>query len=136
MTLLIDTDILLDVALDREPFALPASALLNRLETDPGTGFVAWHSIANFYYLVHSKRSRGYTLDFLRELTVFIQVSPCSTNAVEIALSLDMPDFEDALQASAALACRAEALVTRNLRHYRRSPVPAICPEKALESLR
>ena len=48
MIILIDTDVLIDVALDREPFAENAAALLDRLEQDPGKGFVAWHSISNF----------------------------------------------------------------------------------------
>ena len=52
MKLLLDTDVLLDVALDRKPHAESSSALVDALERRPGSGFIAWHSISNFYYLV------------------------------------------------------------------------------------
>jgi len=45
------------------------------------------------------------------------------------ALGLDMPDFEDAMQAAAAVACRADYIVTRNTEHYRKSPVKALAPD-------
>ena len=49
--ILIDTDVLIDVALDREPFSDAASELLDRLQTGPKRAYVAWHTVANFYYL-------------------------------------------------------------------------------------
>jgi hypothetical protein len=47
-----------------------------------------------------------------------------------------MPDLEDALQAAAALAWRADVIVTRNLDDYRHSPVPAVAPLEFLRRVR
>ena len=41
-----------------------------------------------------------------------------------------MPDFEDALQAAAAVACKAQVIITRNVRDFKKSPVPAMTPEQ------
>ena len=66
----------------------------------------------------------------------FLSVAPASAEAVRYASSLPMPDFEDAMQAAAARACGARSIVTRNIRDYERSPIPAITPQEALGQLR
>ncbi len=56
MTVLIDADVLIDVALDRRPFSQPAAALLDALQQRPGQAYVAWHTVSNFYYMVAPAR--------------------------------------------------------------------------------
>lgn len=135
MIVLIDTDILIDLALDRRPFSSAAGALLDALEGQPGAGFVAWHSLSNFYYMVAPARGKGSAKEFLIDLTRFVGVAPTSTESFLAASRLELPDFEDAMQVAAALACGADWIVTRNHRHYRRSPIPARSPAEALSEL-
>ena len=104
MILLVDTDILIDVALDRRPHAAAAGELLDALERRHATGFIAWHSVANFHYLVVSKHGASATRAFLLDLLQFVQVAPTSTDGVRLAASLPMRDVEDALQVAAAVA--------------------------------
>ncbi len=49
--MLLDTDVLIDVALDRRPHSDAAAKLLDRIERDPRNAFIAWHTASNFYYL-------------------------------------------------------------------------------------
>ena len=135
MRILIDTDVLIDVALDRAPHAEPAAKLLSRLEQAPGTGFVAWHTVSNFYYLVVSRRGAIDTRQFIVELTGFIDVAPTTTESLRYAGGLSMADFEDAMQVAAAAACRADAIVTRNTRGFRNAPVQALAPADLLAEL-
>ena len=133
--ILIDTDVLIDVALDRQPFSDAASELLDRLQTGPKRAFVAWHTLSNFYYLVTPARGDSDVRAFIAELIRFVAVADCDTNAMDFALQLRMADFEDAMQVAAARASGARYVVTRNARDFRRSPIPAITPEEALEAL-
>lgn len=133
--ILIDTDVLIDVALDRQPFSDAASELLDRLQTGPKRAFVAWHSLSNFYYLVTPAGGGSDARDFITELIRFVAVADCGTEAIVFAAGLGMEDFEDAMQVAAARACGARFVVTRNARDFRRSPIPAITPLEALESL-
>lgn len=135
MILLVDTDILIDVALDRRSHATAAAELLDALERREATGFIAWHSVANFHYLVVSKQGSTATKAFLLELLPFMQVAPTSTESVRYAAALPMRDFEDALQVAAAVACGADAIATRNVRDYARSPVRAATPTALLKEL-
>jgi len=133
--ILIDADVLIDVALDRKPFSNAASELLDRLQTGPKRAFVAWHTLSNFYYLVAPSHGGPDTRSFIAELVRFVAVAECGTDAIAYAVRLDMADFEDAMQVAAAHACGAGFVVTRNVKDFRRSPIPAITPSEALEAL-
>ena len=127
MRILIDTDVLLDVALIREPHAEQSTAVLRWAEAG-GDAAVAWHSLANCAHLL---RARG--RPFLSELIQIIEVAPASTADARRTLALPMADLEDAFQAAAALAWGANAIVTRNTADYRRSPVDALTPSAFLK---
>lgn len=134
MIVLLDTDVLIDLALDRQPYAEPAANLLDFLEQHPGQAFAALHSFSNFYYLVAPKRGKQETKEFLLDLTRFVSVAETTTESL-YAGNLDLSDFEDALQVAAAVACQARAITTRNLRDHARSPIPAMEPQALLKVL-
>ena len=133
--ILLDTDVLIDVALDRKPYSQAAGDLIGRLERSPRMAFVAWHTLSNFYYLVSPTRGGDDARNFLMELTRFVLVAPSDTDAFHYAASLHMSDFEDALQVAAARACGARVIATRNVRDFRVSPIPARTPEEVLAEL-
>ena len=133
--MLIDTNVLLDVALDRQPHSSVAVELLTRLEHMPGRAFVAWHTISNFYYVFTKAAGRPAPENFITGLINFVEVVPTGTEAVRYALSLRMNDFEDALQVAAARACGADYIVTRDRSDFVNSPIPAILPYQAIAQL-
>jgi hypothetical protein len=121
--ILIDTDVLLDVALGRGPWLATSSGTVAWAVDHPGSAAVAWHTVANIAYLAPDA-ARG----FLGDLLLSVDVAPCATRHVLEALAFPMGDLEDALQSAAALAFGADWIVTRNLSDFRGSPVPAIAP--------
>jgi len=133
--MLIDTDVLIDVALDRSPHADASVELLRLLESRPRSAFVAWHSLSNLYYLVRPKRGGAEVRGFIDDLTRFVLVAPTDTDALRYALNMRIPDFEDAMQIAAAESCGAEVIVTRNEKHFQRSPIPARTPAEMLRAL-
>ena len=133
--MLLDTDVLLDVALDRRPHADAAAEILDRLERGRERAFIAWHSVSNFYYLVAPSHGGASARDFILDLTRFVAVAETDTRAVRYAAELPMRDFEDALQVAAARACGARRIVTRNVKDFNRSPIPAVTPTEALREL-
>ena len=133
--ILLDTDVLIDVALDRHPFSDPASALLDLIEQSRTKAFVAWHSLSNLYYIVAPARGGVRTRDFILELTRFVDVAATGTKAIRYAAELPMADFEDAMQVASARTCGARYIVTRNVADYKRSPVPPMTPQETLDEL-
>ncbi len=133
--MLLDTDVLIDVALDRSPHSDLASEILDRLEHGYQKAFIAWHSVSNFFYMVAPSHGEKTARDFILELTRFVEVAETGTEAIRYAAALPMTDFEDAMQVAAADACGARYIVTRNMKDFRRSPIPAISPQEAISEL-
>jgi len=127
MRALVDADVLLDVALKREPFFEDASEVIRWAQGEPGEIAVAWHSLSNIAYLV-----RPDARPFINHLLQFIEVPATGTREAKQAVNFPMSDLEDALQCAAALAFEALFIVTRNSKDYQNSPIPAITPRKFL----
>ena len=130
MRLLIDINVVLDVALQRP--GAPASAQLLAMCGRQHEGWLAWHSVATLAYLIERQQSAISSRDFIRSLLGWAQVARTGTADALAALELPMADFEDALQAAAAMACGAQVIVTRNDRDFKASPVPAMNPDAFL----
>jgi len=123
MRLFIDTDILLDVLLDREPHVADSARILDWAEARPGQCAVSWHGLANIHYL-----SKDGAREFIRDLTEFCVIPGAGTLEMKRALDMSFSDLEDAMQASAAILFGAQMIITRNLRDYQASPIKAASP--------
>ena len=136
MKLLLDADVILDTALRREPFSADSDRVLRWCYETPQAAMVAWHSISNIYYFLRPSLGDAKTRGFISDLVQFVSVVGAGTEGVRQALLIPMRDFEDSLQAAAALSAGAEVIVTRNVRDFARSPVKAVTPGQFLRGLR
>ncbi len=136
MKILIDCDVLLDVGLGREPFCNISGELPDYLESNPGIGFIAWHSVSNFFYIAAKAKSRQEAKAFISDLCQFMQIPPTSNRDISVAINLPMNDFEDAMQCSAALSCGASLIVNRNIEDYQNAPVRVVTPEQVLSMIK
>ena len=130
MRLLIDINVLLDVALQRP--GAPASAQLLARCGRQYEAWLAWHSIATLAYLIERQQSAISGRDFIRGMLGWADVAQTSKVDALAALDLPMGDFEDALQVAAAMACGAQFVITRIERDFKNSPVPALSPDDFL----
>jgi hypothetical protein len=130
MRLLLDINIFLDVAYQRP--GEPASSALIASCGKTNEAWLAWHSVATLAYLIERQQSADQARAFIADSLTWARVATTSHDDALHALDWPMPDFEDALQASAALACGAAYIITRNGRDFAGSPVPAITPEDFL----
>jgi predicted nucleic acid-binding protein len=131
MRLLLDINILLDVAFGR-PGQETSSAIIRQCGSKH-EAWLAWHSLATIAYLVERQDCAAAARTFVADLLAWAKVSDTTHAYALQALELPMRDFEDALQAAAAIACQASWIVTRNGKDFADSPVPAISPEALLE---
>jgi predicted nucleic acid-binding protein len=132
MRVFVDCDVLIDVGLGREPFCHASGALLNYLENN-NNGFIAWHSVANFFYLTAKGNNKQQSKNFIAELCAFVNIVPVSNQDLMIALNLPLSDFEDAMQCASAMACHADVIISRNIKDYQNSPIKTMTPEQFLQ---
>ena len=83
MKILIDTNILLDIALKRTEFLNDSSAVIDWAELNPKQAAVAWHSISNIAYIVKQD-----VRSFISDLLTFVEVAAGDTNTVRQALAM------------------------------------------------
>ena len=133
--MLIDNNVLLDFALNRPPNPLAARELIHRIETTSTTAFVAWHTIATCHFILQRDINRATARAFVEQMVSLLTVAPVGHQSLLYALSLPMTDFEDAMQVAAAQAAGVQYIITRNIRDFTNSPIPAITPEQALQDL-
>ncbi len=133
MRAFIDTNILLDVLLNRQQFVEDSEGVILRCEALQAEVFIAWHGLATAYYLLKRGRTELEALTEVDKILAWARVADCSDSQARRARSLGFNDFEDALQAVAAEACAADWIVTRNTRDFSRSTVSAITPADFLK---
>ncbi len=134
--ILIDSDVLLNVALVREPHFADSERILLAIEGGMEEAARAWHTVANISYFVGRYRSDAAAREFIERLRRSLVVPATGSEDLVVALSLPMSDFEDAMQVAAASACDARFIVSRNERDYENSPIKSYLPISALAMLR
>lgn len=128
---LLDVNVVLDVLVDRAPFASASSAVWAAVEQGRAEGLLSAHAVTTIHYLnsrAVGARRAARTTDAL--LSVF-DVAPVDGAVLQGALALGWNDFEDAVTATAARRARCHALITRDPRDFKRSPVRVLSPVEA-----
>ncbi len=135
MRILIDTNVILDIALERQPF-VEKSALL--LKTAPRCNmqlFVTATTITDIYYITRKAKGKDTALDFIKDILLFVEVASVDKDVIIQALHSNIPDFEDAIQENSAKNEGIEIIVTRNEDDFRNSRLKIHNPESFLEKL-
>lgn len=120
-----DTNIVLDLVLDRKPGADDATALLDAIAKGRAEGYVASHAVTTVHYVVQRERSRAVAATAVSDLLQVVTVVPLGNEDFQRALGLGLKDYEDAVQVAACLQIGADYLVTRNAKDYKGAPVAA-----------
>ena len=134
MKLLIDTNVVLDVLLRREPFFRTAAEVLNLTQRDDVREYVSASAITDIYYIANKQlKDRAAVRDLLERLLKIVSVAAVSEQEIRNALNLTWADFEDSVQYSVALLNEMDGIVTRNTDDYQEANMRIWLPEQVLE---
>lgn len=131
---LVDTNVILDVALRRPAHVEASAAVWARVEQRNVIGLLSAHALPTIYYVARKDVGGLRAQQLVAGLVRIFGIAAVDANVVSRALSLGLTDFEDAVTAAAAEAARCELIVTRDSRGFAGSPVKAVTPELALAS--
>ncbi len=135
MKTLFDTNVILDVLLDRSPFADDAAYLLSKVEQSEITGFVCATTITTIHYLAtKALGSKSASLHINSLLSLFV-IAPVNRLVLENAASSKFKDFEDAVLHEAALHAGAKYIVTRNSIDFKKAKLPVFEPREFINAL-
>jgi predicted nucleic acid-binding protein len=127
--------VIVDVALEREPFYAESDRILTFVEEGQIQGYVSASTFSDLYYIIRRDKGRDWTLDFLRQLATFCQVATVDNSVISIALTCNFKDFEDAIQYSTAVINLIDAIVTRNPRDFPVNTPRIVTPNQLIQEL-
>ena len=125
MRVLVDTNIILDVLLEREPFVEEAISLFEWIEQGQLEAYIAAITITNIFYILRKAESRDFALEAIARILQGFNLCPVSHSTIELALQQALQDFEDGVQVACALESNLDAVITRDRRDFTHSSVPA-----------
>ncbi len=132
----IDADVVIDFLTDREPFANPACQIFELNERDEVKIHLSATSINNIYYITRKYIGHKQSLQVIEDLTETTEIVGTTKKEIIQALKNNFKDFEDSIQYSTALTIKdLEAIITRNVKDYKKSKIAVITPENYLKTI-
>lgn len=133
---LFDTNVVLDVLLDRQPYAEASATAWAAVETGNSEGMLAAHAVTTIHYLIRKEMGVIKAKRIVSAILRVFGVAAVDGVVVQEALQLPLSEFEDAVTAAAARLAGCECIVTRDPKGFRGSPVRSLTPEAAIPLLR
>lgn len=132
MKAVLDTNVVLDLLLDRAPHADAATQVFAQIEAGLLTACVCATTITTIHYVAEKTVGDTATRLLLADLLRLVEVAPVTRPVLEQALKSPMGDFEDAVLAHAAALSGAHAVITRNGRGFSNGPLRVYSPTQWL----
>jgi len=135
LSLLLDTNVVLDVTLSRGPWSVDAVLLLDAIGRGRARGLISGHAVTTIHYIVEREVGRTKASTAIADTLELLDVVPLDRSDFQRALSIGLSDYEDAVQVAAALKAGVDHLVSRNPRDFRQSAVSIRSPGEILASI-
>jgi predicted nucleic acid-binding protein len=132
---LLDTNVILDLFLDRVPFADDAAALWQANEDGHFEGYVSAITPVNLFYIARKFKGATIARQAVAEIVSVLQICPLDQNVIQLALTLPFSDYEDAVQHACATNSHLEAIVTRDPTGFTGAILPVLSPAEFLKQL-
>lgn len=136
LRVLLDINVVLDVLAKREPHFELSAQVWAAAETGNIQALIAAHSVTTLYYLLSRHLGKRRANSAITDVLRILDVAPVNRQVLYDAFALGWSDFEDAVQATAAIAGNATHLVTRNVADFKGAPLPVLQPVELLALLR
>ncbi len=126
----VDADVVLDLFAKREPHYKYAAALFTLIDQSKVKAFTSSLVISNVYYILRKLKEREFAGNKVRKLRLLLNVLTINEKIIDLALSSNFKDFEDAIQYYASAMNKIDFIITRNKKDYKTSEIPVVSPEE------
>jgi predicted nucleic acid-binding protein len=132
LRILFDTNVILDVLLDREPFSSTAAKLFSKVETGEITGYVCATTITTLHYISSKVIGADSAIEEINKLLMLFEVAPVNRAVLDAALTSGFKDFEDAVVHESGVYKETQGIVTRDFDGFKKSKINVYSPEELL----
>ena len=132
--LFVDTNIVIDLLSRREPFFEEAASLFSLADKKQIELSVSSLTIANTSYVLLGQLDSNKSKSILRKLRLIVNILQLDDKTIGLALNDEtFPDFEDGLQYFTAIENGQELIITRNLKDFKNSKLPAMTAKQFIK---
>ncbi len=135
MKILVDTNVIFDVLCNRPDFVDNSSMIWKYCEVDRLEGYISALSVPNIVYILRKELTPQKTQQLIQQIMMIFEVADLKTSDLKNAAEMLSSDYEDAVQMCCASRIKADYIVTRNIRDFKESKVPALKPSELLERM-
>lgn len=133
----VDTDVIIDFLIDREPHAVSSSKIFDLGESEIVEIFSSSLCINNVHYIIKRSIGEKKAREVIGELIDLIEIIGVSKEDIKSALKSNFSDFEDAVQYSVALKEQnIKAIITRNIKDYKKSKIAVFAPDAFVKMIK
>ena len=130
MMVVIDTNVIIDAFASREPWNVAAEKILMLASKEKLEAVICASAITDIYYICNRTfHDEAKTREVIKTLVSVFTIADVRKKDLQNALELKVDDFEDALVSACAKRTKSQYIVTRNIKDFENSPVPAITPQ-------
>jgi len=134
--LFLDSDVLLDLLLDREPFAEDIARLIEKSIESKVKMYTSILSIANMHYIIGRLQTKKSADVKIEKILSIISIENAGQSVINNALHSKFKDFEDSLQNFCAVEASHLILITRNTKDYKESELSIFTPKEYLAKIK
>ena len=136
MRVLLDTDVVIDFLMAREPFAQRAREIFELNAQRRIHCYIASITPLNVFFVARKSLNLEGRLRLIRQLLAQVIVCPINHETLIRAFDFGFSDYEDAVQHACAEADSVDAIITRNVDDYKKATVPIFTPADFLQHLK
>ena len=131
LNLLIDTNVVLDFFLKREPFLPMSRRVISLSKKYPVKSFISASSVTDIYYISYrGLKDHQIVREKFKDLFKFVGVATVTSKDIHKAFELNWKDFEDSVQYAVATSNNFDGIVTRNMQGFDGDEVKIFTPEE------
>ncbi len=133
--LFIDTDLIIDFIIDRQPFSGEAAKVFTLIDQKKVKGYTSALCYSNLYYVLSRYAPHKKVISILNELSELLGILKVDEDIIKASLASEFKDFEDAIQYYTAQKYKKiDVIITRNIKDYKKSSLPVMTPETFMKT--
>jgi predicted nucleic acid-binding protein len=132
MRVSLDTNVILDLMLEREPWRAEAEAIAEAGADARLQAHVCASSIADIFYISRKLVGVDKARHTVRKCLDLLHVVSVTRDLLDAAERRGANDYEDDVQIECAVEADLDAIVTRNPKDFAASPIPVLTPTELL----
>ncbi|MDZ7757269.1 PIN domain-containing protein [Rhodohalobacter sp.] len=133
MKVLFDTNVLLDVFLEREPFFEASSRAVGLAEEGKIEGWLCGTTVTTIHYLLAKSLNPENAEQYVMDILKIFHIAAITRAVLVEAVGCDFADYEDGVIHQSAIHANLDAILTRNQKDFKKSELPVYSPAEFLK---